>query len=89
MMAISPLHYVAPAAAFRWLEGELEGPFQMVLLAADYQPLARFDGIEGSPWRPEGQLAELLRPGTSYHAYLLAHDRGRLVKSALTTFVWQ
>lgn len=89
MIAISSLHHVGEAAAFRWLENDLQPPYRLVLLAEDYQPLARFDGIASSPWRPEGQLAELLAPGSRYHAYLLCDVRGRTVKSPLTTFVWQ
>jgi hypothetical protein len=89
MIAISAPHYAEVAGLFRWEEGEIRAPFRMVLLAEDYRPLAEFDGIASSPWRPDGPLAELLTPGSRYHAYLLASHLGRVVKSPLTTFVWQ
>tara|TARA_R110002072_G_scaffold67163_4_gene165150 strand:+ start:24851 stop:25120 length:270 start_codon:yes stop_codon:yes gene_type:complete len=89
MIAVSPLHYVGEADSFRWVEGDIDGPFSMVVLTEDFLPVARFDGIEHSPWRPEGPLAELLQPGVRYHAYLLATQFGREVKSPLTTVDWQ
>lgn len=89
MIAISPLHYVDEAASFRWLEEHIQGPFSLIVLTEGFLPLARFDGIEHSPWRPEGPLAELLQPGTRYYSYLLATHLGREVKSPLTTFDWQ
>lgn len=88
-IAISSPHYVDAAAAFRWREGDVTGPFSLVVLAEDYLPIVQFDGIERSPFRPEEAAAAALRPGTSYSAYLLATHRGRLVKSPLTTFVWR
>jgi hypothetical protein len=87
-IAIPSLHYVDAAAAFRWRHGNVTGPFSLVVLAEDYLPIAQFDGIERSPFRPEGAASAALRPGTSYVAYLLATHEGRKVKSLLTTFVW-
>ncbi|MFT7534891.1 MAG: hypothetical protein ACI85K_000841 [Hyphomicrobiaceae bacterium] len=89
MIGISSLYYVDEAAAFRWAEEDIEGPFSMVVLTEEFLPLARFDGIGDSPWRPEGPLAELLHSGNRYHAYLLATHLGREVKSVLTTFDWK
>ena len=89
MIAISSLHYVGEAAAFSWVEADIEGPFSMVVLTEGFLPLARFDGIGHSPWRPEGPLAELMHSGSRYRAYLLATHMGREVKSVLTTFDWE
>lgn len=61
--------------------------FSLVVLAEDYLPIAQFDGIERSPFRPEEAASAALRPGTNYVAYLLATHEGRMVKSLLTTFV--
>ena len=67
----------------------MRGPFSLVVLAEEYLPIAQFDGIERSPFRPEAAAAAALKPGTSYVAYLLASHEGRLVKSPLTTFIWR
>lgn len=88
-IAISSPHYIELAHAFHWLEGDVPGPFQLVILGEDYRPIAQFDGIEQSPFRPEGAAAEALIPGRGYTAYLLAAHNGRLVKSPLRTFVWR
>ena len=89
MIAISSPHFVPEAAAFRWAEGDVRGPFTMVVLTEELLPLARFDGIEQSPWRPEGAGSELLQPGARYHSYLLGSHLGRQVKSPLITFDWK
>jgi len=88
-IAISSPHYVEMAAAFRWQDGDVTGPFQLVILGEDYRPVAHFDGIEQSPYRPDGAGAEALVAGRGYAAYLLATHNGRLVKSPLRTFVWR
>lgn len=80
-IAIPSLHYVDAAAAFRWRDGGVTGPFSLVVLAGDYLPIAQFDGIERSPFRPEEAASAALRPGTSYVAYLLATHEGRNVKA--------
>ncbi|MGK0299845.1 MAG: hypothetical protein ACI89X_000713 [Planctomycetota bacterium] len=89
MIGISSPHYVDEAASFRWVEGDIAGPFSMVVLTEGFLPLARFDGIGQSPWRPEGALSELLQPETRYHSYLLATHLGHEVKSPLITFDWK
>ena len=88
-IAISSPYYVGAAAAFRWREDGVSGPFSLVDLAEGYVPIARFDGIEGSPFCPDAQASAVLAHGDRYSAYLLATHEGREVKSPLTTFVWE
>lgn len=88
-IAISSPHFVDLAGAFRWGPGEVAGPFELVILGEDYREVARFDGIEGSPYRPAGEGQKALEAGKTYAAYLLAASEGRMVKSPLVSFVWR
>ena len=89
MIAISSPRYVPATSSFHWQAGGLTGPFRLVVLTEDYQPHARFDGIEGSSWSPDAEQRELFEPGTRYLSYLLAPFLGRQVRSALIPFDWE
>lgn len=85
-LQIPALERAPDGSSFAWDAGAIEGPFSIVLLAADYTPLARADGIEASPWRPSNELAEHLLPGQTYHAYVLGGEQHDTVRSPLLTF---
>ena len=88
-IAISSPYYVGAVAGFRWRQDDVSGPFSLVVLAEGYVPIARFDGIEGSPFCPDAPASAVFAHGDRYSAYLLATHEGREVKSPLTTFVWE
>ncbi|MCK5942051.1 MAG: hypothetical protein KAI24_08795 [Planctomycetes bacterium] len=87
-MAISSLEFDELLGAFRWPEAAADGPYSLVLLGEDYAPIARVDGIAGSPWKPTGEVAVSLKPTVTYHAFVLGVVNQRTVKSPVVRFTW-
>lgn len=87
-MLTAPAFEVADGS-FRWSSESAAGSATFVLLGEDYRELARRDGIERGTYRPSGQLADQLRAGARYHAFVQFDDGSGPRRSELCSFAWQ
>ena len=88
MRLIPELRFDVADSCLTWSTAGHDGPYTVVLYGDDYFEIGRVDGIADTRWRPSGELAARLEPGSWYHATVLCGAAGQVSKSPLLRFAW-